>query len=264
MTVFLWSETAATNASVDPTVNWAEGQSPPSVNNSARAMMAAVAKYRDDMAGIIVNQPPMGTASYGTFAGISSQKFSFLGPSVTTLPDHQIFSVIPTVDSPPASQMDLDGVGIWPALNASGNAIIEGQLQAGCSYLFRYKLSDASVYLENPPLDLDQSVPVGAIMLFAGNVLPSARFAWCNGQALDQATYATLFSLIHGTYGTGGPESAPTFNIPNVQALTIIGERLSSGAIPSASTLTRTSGNATVNGTVIGWTIVLPYIMRII
>jgi hypothetical protein len=46
-----WSQTAADNASADSTVNWAEGQAPSSVNNSARAQMASVAKYRDDTAG---------------------------------------------------------------------------------------------------------------------------------------------------------------------------------------------------------------------
>jgi len=40
----VWSATAATNATADSAVNWAEGQAPSSVNDSARAMMAAMAK----------------------------------------------------------------------------------------------------------------------------------------------------------------------------------------------------------------------------
>jgi hypothetical protein len=53
MTVNLWSTTAATNANADASVNWRENQAPSTVNNSARAMMAAIAKWRDDISGNI-------------------------------------------------------------------------------------------------------------------------------------------------------------------------------------------------------------------
>jgi hypothetical protein len=48
-----WSRTAASNATADSTVNWAEGMPPSAVNDSARAMMASTAAYRDDVAGAI-------------------------------------------------------------------------------------------------------------------------------------------------------------------------------------------------------------------
>jgi hypothetical protein len=54
MTIYKWSQTASVDAAADSTINWAEGQAPSSVNDSARAMMAATAKYRDDIAGAIV------------------------------------------------------------------------------------------------------------------------------------------------------------------------------------------------------------------
>ena len=52
--LYTWSQTAASNANADSTINWAEGQAPSSVNDSARALMAGVAKYRDDISGAII------------------------------------------------------------------------------------------------------------------------------------------------------------------------------------------------------------------
>lgn len=51
MTFWKWSQTAASNNTADSTVNWREGQAPSTVNDSARAMMAAAAKFRDDING---------------------------------------------------------------------------------------------------------------------------------------------------------------------------------------------------------------------
>jgi hypothetical protein len=52
--VYTFSKTPANNATADNTVNWAEGQAPSSINDSARNMMASIAKYRDDISGSIV------------------------------------------------------------------------------------------------------------------------------------------------------------------------------------------------------------------
>lgn len=45
MALYQWSTTAASNATADPSINWQEGQAPSTVNDSARAMMAAVATW---------------------------------------------------------------------------------------------------------------------------------------------------------------------------------------------------------------------------
>ncbi len=57
-----WSKTAANNATADSAVNWAEGMAPSAVNDSARAEMAAVAKWRDDLNGTIATTG--GTLAY--------------------------------------------------------------------------------------------------------------------------------------------------------------------------------------------------------
>ncbi|CAN7493236.1 tail fiber domain-containing protein [Phyllobacterium sp. LjRoot231] len=46
--IYDWSTTAGSNATADGDINWAEGQFPSTVNNSARQMMARVAQWLDD------------------------------------------------------------------------------------------------------------------------------------------------------------------------------------------------------------------------
>ena len=60
-----WSITAATNSNADTLINWAEGQPRASVNNSARGMMAAIAKDRNLHNGSITTG---GSANAQTFS----------------------------------------------------------------------------------------------------------------------------------------------------------------------------------------------------
>ena len=48
MPISSWSTTAADNDNADGAINWAEGQAPSSVNNSARAMMAVLRTQHED------------------------------------------------------------------------------------------------------------------------------------------------------------------------------------------------------------------------
>lgn len=49
MSIYDWSTTAASNSNAAPGIGWAENQAPSTVNDSARAMMADVATWRDSM-----------------------------------------------------------------------------------------------------------------------------------------------------------------------------------------------------------------------
>ena len=42
MAIWGWSKTASSNATADSNINWQEGQNPSTVNDSSRAMMAAI------------------------------------------------------------------------------------------------------------------------------------------------------------------------------------------------------------------------------
>jgi hypothetical protein len=91
--VYLWSTTALTNASVDTAINFAEGQLPGTLNNSNRAVMAALARYVKDTDGSLTTagsanaytltingrQTPLATGHRLSF------KASFLNTGASTL-----------------------------------------------------------------------------------------------------------------------------------------------------------------------------------
>ena len=75
MTFYKWSQIAAADATADASVNWQEGQAPSSINDSARAMMAAMAKILPRMimrrrtlfGGTVLR---CGRATRGVFGGV--------------------------------------------------------------------------------------------------------------------------------------------------------------------------------------------------
>src|SRR5882724_13019069 len=88
MTLYKWSQTAANNATADASVNWQEGQAPSSVNDSARQMMASIAKYRDDVSGAIITSGTstayvvLSFETFDTLAHLGGQTIAFT-PHVT-------------------------------------------------------------------------------------------------------------------------------------------------------------------------------------
>lgn len=72
---YQWSRTATTNATADATINWAEGMPPSAVNDSARAMMARLAEWRDDNSGVLVptyDANPASLFTVSTYEGLPS------------------------------------------------------------------------------------------------------------------------------------------------------------------------------------------------
>lgn len=74
-----------------------------------------------------------------------------------------------------------------------------------------YKLfCDGSAVYSATPRDL---VPVGTMLPYAGSTPPDSNYAVCDGSTLDRTTYATLYSRIGTTYGSGN--GVTTFNLPD-------------------------------------------------
>lgn len=70
--VWAWSTTAADNDDADGAINWAEGQTPGSVNGSARAMMAALAAALGDMFGKVVSTGSSNTYVVDSVGGFTA------------------------------------------------------------------------------------------------------------------------------------------------------------------------------------------------
>jgi microcystin-dependent protein len=208
MTLYKWSQTASADATVDSTINWAEGQAPSSVNDSARAMMAATAKYRDDIAGAIVT-----TGSSTAYAVSSYQVFDTL----VHLSGQMIaFSPHITNAAGPVT-LNVDGLGDKPLRTAPGVDLFAGTIIQGTPYVATYNNTDGAFYLQNF-YGNPYNVPIGAGIDFWGTTAPNSSFVFPVGQAISRTIYATLFSMFGTAYGTG--DGSTTFNLPDKRGRT--------------------------------------------
>lgn len=204
MTLYKWSQVAASDASADASINWAEGMSPAGVNDSGRAMMAAVAKYRDDIAGAIVTA---GTSTAYTVA--SFQQFD-------TLPhlDGKEIAFTPHTTNGATVTLNVDSLGSKPLRSAPGVELPAGVIAQGTPYVAVYNNTDGAFYLRgffgSPYL-----IPLGGMIDFTGTSAPNSSFVIPTGQPISRTTYAAYFAIVGTTYGTG--DGSTTFNVPDLR-----------------------------------------------
>tara|TARA_Y100000114_G_scaffold112004_1_gene105783 strand:+ start:281 stop:1246 length:966 start_codon:yes stop_codon:yes gene_type:complete len=73
---------------------------------------------------------------------------------------------------------------------------------------------------------LASGIPVGTILTFGASTPPSG-FLECNGSAISRSTYASLFSILSTTHGTG--DGSSTFNLPDLRGQFVRGWDNSAG-----------------------------------
>jgi microcystin-dependent protein len=234
--VYTWSKTPAANATADSTVNYQEGQAPSSLNDSARSLMASVAKYRDDISGSIVTS---GTSAAYILA--SNQNFDSLTDfhgKVIAFSPHVTNAIGPVT-------MTVDGFPNLPVRSAPGVELTAGVLVQGTPYVVTYNNTDGALYLQgfyNNPY----SVPFLGGMEYWDTITPNSAFIFPLGQALSR----TVFSRAFGRWGTkyGAGDGSTTFNAPNKAG------KVSAMIEPVASLLTAGffGGDSTQIGTVSG------------
>ena len=264
MTVFKWSTTAATNDDVDSTINWQEGQSPASVNNSARAMMAAIAKWRDDMSGNLVTA---GTSTAYTLT--TNQGFTALTDGIS------VAARMDEVNGASAT-LNVDSLGAKSIASVYGTAVGTATLRAGAVYVFTYDSTDDKWIVQGCP---SNGFPAGTKLLFRQTAAPvgwtkdttytDAALRVTSGTISQQATggkeFSTLFaartiaeanlpSHTHSFSGTTSSNGAHTHTIAyNLQ--TDGGENgANSGTVDSDAGTTTTSSNGAHTHTVSGTT----------
>jgi microcystin-dependent protein len=232
---YLWSRTAASNATADAQVNWAEGMAPSAVNDSARAMMASAAGFRDDIAGAIATG-----GSSTAYTVTSYQVFNSLANM-----SGQMIAFTPHTTNGATVTLNVDGLGAKPLRSAPSVELLAGTLIQGTPYTALYNNSDAVWYLHglygNP-----YNVPLLGGMDYWDTVAPNSSFIFPTGQAISRTTYAAAFARWGTTYGSG--DGSTTFNVPDKTG------RVSAMKEASATRLTSThfGGNSANMGAVGG------------
>jgi microcystin-dependent protein len=202
MTLYHWSQTAALNANADSTCPFPEGMAPSALNDGTRGMMAAVAKYRDDIAGAIV------TTGTPNFYSLSSyQAFD----NATDM-NGKLIAFTPHVTNAGTATLNVDGLGGKPLRSGPGVELQPGTIIQGTPYTALYNNTDGAFYLRgfygNP-----YNIPIAAGLDFWGFAAPNSSFAFAAGQALNRTIYAALFVQIGTFFGAG--DGSTTFNLPD-------------------------------------------------
>lgn len=177
----IWSKTAASNASADSAVNWAEGQAPSSVNDSARGMMASVAKWRDDNNGTLTTG---GTSTAYTLT--SNQVFASL-----TAMDGATFTFVPNATSGAAPTLAIDGLAAKNINIATTVNVPTGYFIAGTPYRVTYFNSTTEFIVQSattvlPSLTVTGAATVGTTLGVTGVLTQSST----SHEALAKGTTA--------------------------------------------------------------------------
>lgn len=235
MTLYRWSQVAAADATADPSINWQEGQAPSSVNDAGRGMMAAIAKYRDDIAGGII------TSGTSTAYAVTSYQFFDTLPRLSG----KVIAFTVHTTSGAAPTLNVDGLGAKPLRVAAGSSLPGGTLIQGTPYTVTYNGSDDAFYLHGF-YDVPYSLPIGASIDYWGTAAPTSAFALMYGQAVSRTIYSALFSLFGTTYGTG--DGSTTFNIPDLRGRVVAGKDDMGGSAASRLTVSYFGASAVTLG----------------
>lgn len=228
-----WSRTAASNATADSTVNWAEGQAPSSVNDSGRAMMASTAAFRDDISGAITTG---GTSTAYTVS--SYQVFDTLAHM-----NGQMIAFTPHATNGATVTLNVDGLGAKPLRSSPSVELLAGTLILGTPYVATYNNSDSAWYLQgfvgNP-----YNIPLGGLMPYIGSTAPNSSFVFPYGQTVSRTTYSALYAMVTTTFGAG--DGSTTFGLPDLRGRFLAGVDNMGGSAASRLTSASSMGTGTL------------------
>ena len=217
MSITDWSTSQTANQTADSEINWQEGQLPSTVNNSARAMMATLAAWRNDMGGAITAggtadaitvtlEKPMTSAAYSFFSFIASATNT---GAATLKVDSQSALPLRSVSGASLSAGQIRTGRIYHVIKGSGEWLVSnaGQDNADAAYMaagtVKANLTGASAApTDSTVQNLASAIfaygfPTGTKMLF---VQTSAPTGWTKDTTHDNKA----LRIVSGTAGTGG------------------------------------------------------------
>lgn len=232
----VWSQTASSNASADSAVNYAEGMAPSALNDSARAVMASMAKWRDDINGTI------------TTGGAAAAYTVTTNQTQAALTAGYLVAFVPHATNEATVTLNVDSLGAKPLRSAPGVELPAGALVQGTPYVATYYTSNSGEWILHGFYGNPYNVPVGGLMPYLGSTAPNSSFVLPYGQAISRTTYSTLFSLVSTAFGVG--DGSTTFNVPDLRGRVIAGLDNMGGS--SANRLTNQTGG--LDGDTVGAT----------
>jgi microcystin-dependent protein len=183
---------------------------PGAVNDSARALMAGIARYISDTNGSITTG---GGSNIYTVTSLSGH---------TALTNGIVIAAKASFTNTGAATLNLNTIGaksIRVFDSGAEGALVSGQIVINGTYQFRYDTAANSAagawILLNPSPDPTSQAGIGDVKVWPSNTAPTG-WALCYGQELSQTTYAALFAILSTTYNTGG-ETAGNFRVPDLR-----------------------------------------------
>ncbi|MCZ2158669.1 tail fiber protein [Bartonella sp. 220] len=229
--IYDWSLFALENASADEDINWAEGQPPSSVNDSARAMMQRIKEYLFDNGGGIETKFTVDEDTNRTaICLVTKSPFeAYVNGIVVRFKAQGVNRGITNVA--------LNGLPSRPVYQITSEGIAPlkgGEIQKRGLYELVYTCDIAGEnadgwFLTNPTIKLPEipklpplpeSFSSGFIGTFAMEKVP-AGWLLCDGQEYSRKEYAGLFAALGTTWGQG--DGWETFNVPDLRGMFLRG-----------------------------------------
>ncbi|MBX4336509.1 phage tail protein [Bartonella raoultii] len=220
-TIYDWSHQASENTHADALINWAEGQAPSTVNNSARVMMQRMKEYLLDTGGALEGIVEVDATQQKTEIRLETH-CQFLeyrnGIHLRFLSRGQ------NVGSTSVSLNGLGSKTVYKATALGAVPLTGGEIQRDCLYSLVFR-EDAWHLLNPTPVVQRESTdislyPSGFIGTFAMRNIPDGWLI-CDGKAYSRITYRSLFEAIGTAWGAG--DGFSTFHVPDLRGVFLRG-----------------------------------------
>ncbi|MBX4335269.1 phage tail protein [Bartonella raoultii] len=225
--IYNWSLIASENAYADENINWAEGQPPSSVNDSARVMMQRIKEYLLDNSGMATAR-----ASIDGVKNISTFRLT-IQSAVDAYTSGIVVRFKAPIQNIGQTNIALNQLSECPVFTAKpyGISPLEGgEMQRGGLYELVYSAglfdNKDGWFLTNPTIEFPEipapppSIPSGFIGTFATEKIPD-DWLLCDGKAYSRSKYENLFIALGETWGKGNGRT--TFNVPDLRGIFLRG-----------------------------------------